>query len=447
MENLAFLANASNLVTYLMAFMHLSPSRSANSVTNFMGTSFLLALLGGFLSDAFLSSYHIYLISALIEFLGLVILTIQAKSSSLKPPPCAPTDPNAPCQQVSGNKATMLFAGLYLTALGVGGIKGSLPAHGAEQFDEETVDGRKNRSTFFNYFVFCLSLGGLIAVTLVVWVEDNKGWQWGFGISTLTILLSVPSFVAGSAFYRNKVPIGSPLTTIAKVLVASLLSCNSAQSPSSAVADLASNPIPAQMKGKEEQVLVASISSCNSAQSPSSAVADLASNPIPAQMKGKEERAPNEAQKQVFGRLSDDLQFLNRATQPKPICSGLTCTAEQVEDVKIVIKIVPIFFSTIMLSCCLAQLNTFSVQQARTMDTRVGSLADPLARASAPDLPRSSSCMIPRRRCLASLRHHARYFRRRHEDREAPHHPPMPEESGVRASPVGRVAMVVRAVL
>ena len=69
MENLAFLANASNLVTYLLQFMHLSPSRSANTVTNFMGTSFLLALLGGFLSDAFLTTYHIYLISALIEFL------------------------------------------------------------------------------------------------------------------------------------------------------------------------------------------------------------------------------------------------------------------------------------------------------------------------------------------------------------------------------------------
>jgi sugar phosphate permease len=69
MENLAFLANASNLVLYLKEYMHFSPSKSANSVTNFMGTSFLLALLGGFLSDAFFTTYQIYLISAVIEFL------------------------------------------------------------------------------------------------------------------------------------------------------------------------------------------------------------------------------------------------------------------------------------------------------------------------------------------------------------------------------------------
>jgi peptide/histidine transporter 3/4 len=69
LENLAYLANASNLVLYLSKYMHFSPSKSANSVTNFMGTAFLLALLGGFLSDAFFTTYQIYLISAVIEFL------------------------------------------------------------------------------------------------------------------------------------------------------------------------------------------------------------------------------------------------------------------------------------------------------------------------------------------------------------------------------------------
>jgi len=69
LENLAYLANASNLVLYLSEYMHFSLSRSAIIVTNFMGTAFLLALLGGFLSDSFFTTYHIFLISALIEFL------------------------------------------------------------------------------------------------------------------------------------------------------------------------------------------------------------------------------------------------------------------------------------------------------------------------------------------------------------------------------------------
>ncbi|KAI3452805.1 hypothetical protein Pfo_009468 [Paulownia fortunei] len=342
LENLAYLANASNLVLYLSEYMHFSPSESANSVTNFMGTAFLLALLGGFLSDAFFTTYQIYLISAVIEFLGLVILTVQAHSGSLKPPKCDPGSPNIWCHQVHGAKAAMLFLGLYLVALGVGGIKGSLPAHGAEQFDGSTPQGRKQRSTFFNYFVFSLSCGALIAVTLVVWIEDNKGWQWGFGISTLTILLSIPVFLAGSTFYRNKIPLGSPLTTICKVLIAALLNTCMPRSSSNAIASMATSPSPTPVSQQEGAIENGKVT--ESLESP-----------------------------------SESLKFLNRAVVNKPACNMLKCSVQQLEEVKIVIKILPIFACTIMLNCCLAQLSTFSVQQAATMNTKLRSLKVPPA--------------------------------------------------------------------
>ncbi|CAL0318281.1 unnamed protein product [Lupinus luteus] len=333
LENLAFLANASNLVLYLRKYMHMSPSNSANSVTNFMGTAFLLALLGGFLSDALFTTYQIYMISAVIEFLGLIILTIQAHMASLKPLEC---DKLTTCEEVNGGKAAMLFIGLYLVALGVGGIKGSLAAHGGEQFDETTPSGRKQRSTFFNYFVFCLSFGALIAVTFVVWIEDNKGWEWGFAISTISIFVSIPVFLAGSATYRNKVPSGSPLATILKVLVAaSVNSCIGKKSSSAVV-----NPSNLHSCGKES---------------------------------GKEiEKEGTSTEKSTY-----TLKFLNNAVANEPIHSSLECTVQQVEDVKVVLKVLPIFACTIMLNCCLAQLSTFSVEQAATMNTKLGSLKVP----------------------------------------------------------------------
>ncbi|KAI8528476.1 hypothetical protein RHMOL_Rhmol12G0151000 [Rhododendron molle] len=349
LENLAFLANASNLVLYMAEYMHFTPSNAANSVTNFMGTAFLLALLGGFLSDAFFISYLIYLISAVLEFLGLVILTVQAQSPSLKPPPCNAETSTTPCQQVGGSKAAMLFIGLYTVALGVGGIKGSLPVHGAEQFDESTPQGRKQRSTFFNYFVFCLSCGGLIAVTFVVWIEDNKGWQWGFVLCTIAILVSIPIFLAGSCFYRNKIPCGSPLTTICKVLLAAILNSCLGRSSSNAIASTAASPPPPTQISKEEE------ESSSSEEEPNTKAIELIATP------------------------SESLKFLNRAVAKRPVVNALHCTTQQVEDVKIVIKILPIFACTIMLNCCLAQLSTFSVQQAATMDTRVGSLTVPPA--------------------------------------------------------------------
>ncbi|KAF9604266.1 hypothetical protein IFM89_004972 [Coptis chinensis] len=244
-------------------------------------------------------------------YTGLVILTVQAHLPSLKPPPCDRVNTSISCEEVSNWKAAMLFGGLYLTALGIGGIKGSLPAQGAEQFDESTPEGRKQRSTFFNYFVFCLSCGALVAVTLVVWIEDNKGWQWGFGISTVTILLSIPIFLAGSTTYKNKIPTGSPLTTIAKVLLAATSPTCLSRSPSNAIASMNTSPMyPTQTtEDKEEE---------------------------------EEEKTKENLQTQS---LAKGLKFLNKAAKNKPIY----------------------------------QLSTFSVEQAATMDTKVGSLKVPPA--------------------------------------------------------------------
>lgn len=77
LENLAYLANASNLVLYLTKFMNFSPSASANTVTCFMGTAFLLALAGGFLSDSYFTTYSIYLISAITELLVRFLHTFE----------------------------------------------------------------------------------------------------------------------------------------------------------------------------------------------------------------------------------------------------------------------------------------------------------------------------------------------------------------------------------
>ena len=56
-ERICVMGISMNLMTYLVGDLHLSSSKSANTVTNFMGTLNLLALLGGFLADAKLGRY------------------------------------------------------------------------------------------------------------------------------------------------------------------------------------------------------------------------------------------------------------------------------------------------------------------------------------------------------------------------------------------------------
>ncbi|GMH12034.1 hypothetical protein Nepgr_013875 [Nepenthes gracilis] len=69
-ERICVMGIAMNLVTYLTGDMHISASKSANIVTNFLGTLNLLALLGGFLADAKLGRYLTVATFASITALG-----------------------------------------------------------------------------------------------------------------------------------------------------------------------------------------------------------------------------------------------------------------------------------------------------------------------------------------------------------------------------------------
>ncbi|KAI3984821.1 hypothetical protein MKX01_039438, partial [Papaver californicum] len=137
-----------------------------------------------------------FLLSYAVRFasfvMGLIMLTIQANNARLPP-----TTGKPPSQ----SQAALLYVGLYAIAICIGGIKSSLPAHGADQL------GRSNKkiiSSYFNWLFFSLCTGRLLSCTIVVWIEENKGWN---GVSVSPSQFSV--------LYR--LPSGSPITRIFKV--------------------------------------------------------------------------------------------------------------------------------------------------------------------------------------------------------------------------------------
>lgn len=62
----------------------------------------------------------------------------------------------------------------------------------------------------------------LLALTLIVYIQDNVGWGWGFGIPTMVMALSVVFFVVGYPLYIRIRPGGSPLTRLTQVIIAAI---------------------------------------------------------------------------------------------------------------------------------------------------------------------------------------------------------------------------------
>lgn len=140
---------------------------------------------------------------------------MQAHLPQLKPPECNIMAEK--CEEAKGLKALIFFVALYLVALGSGCVKPNMVAHGADQFNQNNPKQSKLLSTYFNAAYFAFSMGELIALTVLVWVQTHSGMDVGFGVSAAAMAMGLICLVSGTLYYRNKPPQGSILTPIAQV--------------------------------------------------------------------------------------------------------------------------------------------------------------------------------------------------------------------------------------
>nr|GMD80969.1 protein NRT1/ PTR FAMILY 6.3-like [Ipomoea batatas] len=326
-ERLTTLGIAVNLVTYLTGTMHLGNANAANNVTNFLGTSFMLTLLGGFIADTFLGRYFTIAIFTTVQATGVTILTISTIIPSLRPPKCERGSPA--CIPASGAQLLVLYAALYLTALGTGGLKSSVSGFGSDQFDETDKKERGQMVKFFNWFFFFINVGSLAAVTVLVYIQDSLGRRWGYGICACAIVAALLVFLSGTKRYRFKKLVGSPLTQVASVFVAAWRKRD---------LDLPSDP---SLLFNTDDI-----------------AGDHASK--------KKQKLPH----------SKQFRFLDKAAIKEGEASEgnkwALATLTDVEEVKQVIRMLPTWATTIMFWTVYAQMTTFSVSQATTMDRRIG---------------------------------------------------------------------------
>ncbi|KAL3814557.1 hypothetical protein ACJIZ3_015825 [Penstemon smallii] len=332
-EIMAIAAVGNNLITYVINEMHFSLSKSANTVTNFIGSVFLLALVGGYISDSYLGCFWTMLIFGFLELSGFILLSVQAHVPQLKPAECNMDIINVEvtnCVEAKGFKALIFYVALYLVALGSGCVKPNMIAHGADQFNQYS----KKLSTYFNAAYFAFSMGELIALTVLVYVQTHSGMDVGFGVSAAAMAMGLITLISGTFLYRNNPPQGSIFTPMAQVVVAAIL----------------------------KRKLI-----CPS---------------DPRMLHGSTFHFSNNfllLRDKYLMFLIDFFRFLNKACIKKQQLGGNNkkespwslCTVNQVEQVKILISVVPIFACTIVFNTILAQLQTFSVQQGSAMNTKL----------------------------------------------------------------------------
>lgn len=124
------------------------------------------------------------------------------------------------CEPAKPWQMLYLYVVLYITAFGAAGIRPCVSSFGADQFDERSKDYKTLLDRFFNFFYLCVTIGAIVAFTLVVYIQIERGWGAAFGSLAIAMGVSNMLFFAGTPLYRHRLPGGSPLTRVAQVLVA-----------------------------------------------------------------------------------------------------------------------------------------------------------------------------------------------------------------------------------
>ncbi|CAN1853591.1 Protein NRT1/ PTR FAMILY 8.2 [Linum perenne] len=324
-ERLAYYGMSTNLVNFLQERLNMGNAKASTTVTNWSGTCYATPLIGAFLADAYLGRFKtiaifviVYICVRTSETMGMTLLTMSSAVPGLRPS-C-----NGDSCHATSSQTAVCFVALYLIALGTGGIKPCVSSFGADQFDENDESEKKKKSSFFNWFYFSINVGALVASSVLVWIQMNVGWDWGFGIPAVAMAIAIVFFFAGSKLYRLQKPGGSPLTRIFQVIVASFRKVN--------------------VKVPADKSLLYEVSDSESS------------------IQGS--RRLEHTDKAAVETRNEDAKGLSNPWR--------LCTVTQVEELKSIIRLLPVWASGIIFSAVYSQMSTMFVLQGNTMDQHIG---------------------------------------------------------------------------
>ncbi|XP_061348950.1 protein NRT1/ PTR FAMILY 5.6-like isoform X2 [Gastrolobium bilobum] len=322
-ERLSYFGIATSLVLYLTKVMHQDLKTAARNVNYWSGVTTLMPLLGGFIADAYVGRYSTVFASSIVYIMGLVLLTLSWFLPSLKP-----CDHANICTEPRRIHEVVFFLAIYLISIGTGGHKPSLESFGADQFDEDHVEERRQKMSFFNWWSCALCSGLILGVTLIVYIQDNINWGVADIIFTGVMAFSLLIFILGRPFYRYRIPTGSPLTPMLQVLVAAI---------SKRKLPYPSNPALLYEVPKSQ---------CSNG------------------------RFLNHTKKLKFLDKAAIIENDGNSAEKKSPWNLATVT--KVEEMKLIINMIPIWVFTIPFGICVAQTSTFFIKQGTTMNRNIG---------------------------------------------------------------------------
>ncbi|XP_058774153.1 protein NRT1/ PTR FAMILY 1.2-like [Vicia villosa] len=315
-----------NMITYLMGSYRLHFGKATQILLLFSAASNFTPVVGAFIADSYLGRFLGVGLGSAISFLGITLLWLTAMFPQARPPACI--HPTGDCKSATKGQMAVLLSAFGLISIGNGGLSCSL-AFGADQVNrKDNPNNHRVLEIFFSWYYAFTTIAVIIALTIIVYIQDHLGWKIGFGVPAALMLLSTLLFFLASPLYVKITQRTTLFTGFAQVTVAAFKN-RKFQLPSH-------NSPEFYHHNKDSDILVP----------------------------------------------TDRLRFMNKACAIKDreqdigsdgsaINPWSLCTVDQVEELKALVRVIPLWSTGIMMSLNIG--GSFGLLQAKSLDRHITS--------------------------------------------------------------------------
>lgn len=328
LEKVASYGLLPNMILYMMTDYKLGVAQGAYILFFWTAATNFLPILGAFLADSYLGRFLTIGLGSISSLMGMFVLWLTAMIPHVKPPPCTTQMDN--CKSTPA-QLTLLISSFALMSVGAGGVRPCSLAFGADQLDRR--DNPKNErvlESYFGWYYASAAVSVIIALTVIVYIQDQFGWKIGFGVPALLMLVSASMFLLASPLYVKHQASTSLFSGFVQVIVVAYKNRKLALPPNNSSGGW-------YHCSKDSELLMP----------------------------------------------TDKLRFLNKACiirspeqdiRPNGLASNpwKLCTVDQVEELKALLKVIPLWSTGIMMSVNVSQ-STFQLLQANSMDRHITS--------------------------------------------------------------------------
>ncbi|KAL2622561.1 hypothetical protein R1flu_002766 [Riccia fluitans] len=198
-ERFSFYGLKTILALFLFEYLHLSENASTELVHLFIVMSYATPLLGAILSDGVLGKYRTILYLSMVYAVGNWVLTSAAL-------------PDTRSAKGETTAFWITAAGLFLIALGTGGIKPCVSAFGGDQIEGSMPEGPvrdRLQRRFFSMYYAAINAGAVISTLLTPLLREYVSYSVAFAVPAILMMVALIIFWIGHQFYVDRAPQGN----------------------------------------------------------------------------------------------------------------------------------------------------------------------------------------------------------------------------------------------